>query len=201
MAGGDRASVFVSLFRATSLYFLFVTATLALTVHIAVTFLISTNMLQRKFFYYYQLDTQISRSFTQITLIKLLYMFRAHSAQHQEVHDANFTYAASGIVTLCKWLSCATVREGLVGWVKKHEFKWNKPRKVCIFLVLLTYVYHDARFIECKILLSYILYVQMLVLHIRNLASNLVNPVKTKRRLLYLKTHSVPRCKHFSSRL
>jgi len=28
-----------------------------------------------------------------------------------------------------------------------------------------------------------------------------VNHLKTKRRLLYLKTQSVPRCKHFSSRL
>jgi len=28
-----------------------------------------------------------------------------------------------------------------------------------------------------------------------------VNPLKTKRRPLYLKTHSVPRCKHFSSQL
>ena len=27
------------------------------------------------------------------------------------------------------------------------------------------------------------------------------NPLKTKRRVLYLKTQSVPRCKHFSSRL
>ena len=27
------------------------------------------------------------------------------------------------------------------------------------------------------------------------------NPLKTKRRLIYLKTQSVPRCKHFSSRL
>jgi len=27
------------------------------------------------------------------------------------------------------------------------------------------------------------------------------NPLKKKRRLLYLKTQSVPRCKHFSSRL
>jgi len=30
-------------------------------------------------------------------------MFRAQSAHHQEVNDANCTYAASGIVTLCKW--------------------------------------------------------------------------------------------------
>ena len=29
----------------------------------------------------------------------------------------------------------------------------------------------------------------------------LFNPLKTKRRPLYLKTQSVPRCKHFSSRL
>jgi len=28
-----------------------------------------------------------------------------------------------------------------------------------------------------------------------------INPIKPKRRLLYLKTQSVPRCKHFSSRL
>ena len=30
-------------------------------------------------------------------------MFRAHSAHHQKVNDANCTYAASGIVTLCRW--------------------------------------------------------------------------------------------------
>jgi len=29
----------------------------------------------------------------------------------------------------------------------------------------------------------------------------LFNPFKTKRRLFYLKTQSVSRCKHFSSRL
>ena len=40
-------------------------------------------------------------------------MFRAQSAHHQEVNDVNCTYAASGIVTLCKWLSCATAKEGL----------------------------------------------------------------------------------------
>ena len=28
-----------------------------------------------------------------------------------------------------------------------------------------------------------------------------INPLKTKRRLLYLKAQSIPRCKHFSSRL
>jgi hypothetical protein len=34
--------------------------------------------------------------------IKFLYMFRAQSAHHQEVNDANCTYAASGIVTFRK---------------------------------------------------------------------------------------------------
>jgi len=33
------------------------------------------------------------------------------------------------------------------------------------------------------------------------LSSSQINPLQTKRRLLYLKTQSVPRCKHFSSRL
>ena len=34
-----------------------------------------------------------------------------------------------------------------------------------------------------------------------NFFSSQFNPLKTKRRLLYIKTQSVPRCKHFSSRL
>ena len=34
--------------------------------------------------------------------IKFLYTFRAQSAHHQEVNDANCTYVTSGIVTLCK---------------------------------------------------------------------------------------------------
>jgi len=38
-------------------------------------------------------------------------MFRAQSAHHQEVNDANCTHAASGIVTVCKGLSCATAKE------------------------------------------------------------------------------------------
>ena len=44
--------------------------------------------------------------------IKFLYMFRVQSAHHQEV-DANCTYAASGIVTVCKWPSYATAKAEL----------------------------------------------------------------------------------------
>jgi len=43
---------------------------------------------------------------------------------------------------------------------------------------------------------------ELLVITIYVLLVNIkFNPLKTKRRLLYLKTQSVPRCKHFSSRL
>ena len=35
----------------------------------------------------------------------------------------------------------------------------------------------------------------------RQLITHKINPLKPKRRPLYLKTQSVPRCKHFSSRV
>jgi len=46
-------------------------------------------------------------------------MFRAQSAHHQEVNDANCTYAASGIVALCKWPSCATAKACLSGCTRR----------------------------------------------------------------------------------
>ena len=48
-------------------------------------------------------------------------MFRAQSAHHQEVNDAKCTYAASGIVTLCKWLSCASAKLASQRW----WFQWR----------------------------------------------------------------------------
>jgi len=60
-----------------------------------------------------QLDTQFLVHSHKLHKIKFLYMFRAQSAYHQEVNEANCTYAASGIVTLCKWPSCPTAMEGL----------------------------------------------------------------------------------------
>jgi hypothetical protein len=41
----------------------------------------------------------------------------------------------------------------------------------------------------------------LLAHHILHVGRIRVNPLKTKRRLVYLKTQFVPRCKHFSSRL
>jgi hypothetical protein len=55
-------------------------------------------------------------------------MFKAQSAHHQEVNDANCTNAVSGIVTLCKWPSCATVKAGLLmmsGLRLKHVEEFN----------------------------------------------------------------------------
>jgi len=69
----------------------------------SLTFFIITNLIHKFLVHSHKLHE-----------IKFHYMFRAQSAHHQEANDANCTYAASGIVTLCKWPSCATAKEGLV---------------------------------------------------------------------------------------
>jgi hypothetical protein len=69
-----------------------------LAVHHSITFFIITNLIHKFLVHSHKLYK-----------IKFLYMFREQSAHHQEVNDANCTYAASGIVTLCKWLSCVYI--------------------------------------------------------------------------------------------
>jgi len=59
-------------------------------------------------------------------------MFRAQSAHHQEVNDANCTYAASGIVTLCKWPSCATAKEGLLSGCTRRSLAESDDTRGCI---------------------------------------------------------------------
>ena len=49
-----------------------------------------------------QLDAQISYLFTYNTFIKILYMFRALPCSSSGGLRRNCTYAASGIITLCK---------------------------------------------------------------------------------------------------
>ena len=61
----------------------------------------------------FQLDAQNSYLFTYNTFIKLLYMFRALPCSSSEGLCRNCIYAASGIVTLCRWLSCALVKKEL----------------------------------------------------------------------------------------
>jgi hypothetical protein len=55
-----------------------------------------------------QLDAQNSYLFTYNTFIKILYMFRALPCSSSGLRH-NCIYAASGNVTLCRWLSCAPV--------------------------------------------------------------------------------------------
>jgi hypothetical protein len=54
-----------------------------------------------------QLDAQNSYLFTYNTFIKILYMFRALPCSSSGGLRCNCIYAASGIVTVCRWLSCA----------------------------------------------------------------------------------------------
>ena len=54
--------------------------------------------------------------FTYNTSIKLLYMFQALPCSSSGGLRRNCTYAASGIVTLRGWLSCAPVKKELVWW-------------------------------------------------------------------------------------
>ena len=58
-----------------------------------------------------QLDAQNSYSFIYNTFIKILYMFRALPCSSSGGLRRNCIYAASGIVTLCRWLSCAPVKK------------------------------------------------------------------------------------------
>jgi len=56
-----------------------------------------------------QLDALNSYLFTYNTFIKIFYMFRASPRSSAGGLRHNCIYAASGIVTVCRWLSCAPV--------------------------------------------------------------------------------------------
>jgi formate-dependent nitrite reductase membrane component NrfD len=59
----------------------------------------------------FQLDAQNSYLFIHNTFIKILYMFRALSCSSSGGLCRNCIYVASGIVTVCMWLSCAPVHK------------------------------------------------------------------------------------------
>ena len=65
---------------------------------------------------------------------------------------------------------------------------------------------HSYRVLEkpvafvCRVVQEELSLADTIVLH-RKLTRNVINPLQTKRILLYLKTQFVPRCKHFPSRL
>jgi len=56
-----------------------------------------------------QLDAQNSYLFIYNTFIKILKMFRALPCSSSGGLRRNYMYGASGIVTVCRWLSCAPV--------------------------------------------------------------------------------------------
>jgi len=60
-----------------------------------------------------QLDAQNSCLFIYNTFIKILYMFRALPSSSSGGLRLNYIYAASGILTLCRWLSYAPVKKVL----------------------------------------------------------------------------------------
>jgi len=77
----------------------------------------------------FQLDAQNSYLFLYNTFIKILYMFRALPCSSSGGLCCNCIYAASGIVTFCRWLSCALVKKELFlnwctgqSWLRKNSF-------------------------------------------------------------------------------
>ena len=69
-----------------------------------------------------QLDAQNSYLFTSNTFIKILYLFPALPCSSSGGLRRNCIYAASGIVTVCRWLSCAPVHKT----VTCREWRYQK---------------------------------------------------------------------------
>jgi len=80
-----------------------------------------------------QLDAQNSCLFTYNTFINILYVFRALPCSSSGGLRRNCIYAASGIVTLCGWLSCAPVKteQDKKNKVKLgYKVEWLKSQRV-----------------------------------------------------------------------
>ena len=85
-----------------------------------------------------QLDAQYSYLFINNTFIKLLYVFRALPYSSSGGLSFNCIYAASGIVTLCRWLSCAPVKKELSSFLTgvhdSHMQTVTIPEAACMQL-------------------------------------------------------------------
>jgi hypothetical protein len=81
-----------------------------------------------------QLDAQNFCLFTYNTSIKILYVFPALPCSSSGGLRRNCIYAASVIVTLCRWLSCATVKKEDVLYVNKQEFCASSWRSTKVIL-------------------------------------------------------------------
>jgi len=75
-----------------------------------------------------QLDVQNSYLFTYNTFIKILYLFRALPCSSSGGLRRNCIYAASDIVTLCRWLSCAPVKKELQFFLNRCTREWRYQR-------------------------------------------------------------------------
>jgi len=111
------------------------------------------------------------------------------------------------------------VNNGIVCSWRKYIFGKTSHTKTVTVRSYCTFQLSDIRYGELKLGMSNILqkYIKEIhcilyiicVMFMRDIslyltfifAESVLNPLKTKRRPLYLKTQSVPRCKHFSSRL
>jgi len=74
----------------------------------------------------FQLDAQNSYLFIYNTFIKILYMFRALPCSSSRGLHHNCIYAASGIVTLCMWLSCTPVKKPVHRTVTCREWRYQR---------------------------------------------------------------------------
>jgi len=87
----------------------------------------------------FQLDVQNSYLFIYNTFIKIIYVFRALPCSSVGGLRHNCIHAASGIVTLCRRLSCALVKKELqssflTGALDGHLQRVTMPEAACIQL-------------------------------------------------------------------
>jgi hypothetical protein len=85
----------------------------------------------------FQLDVQNSYLFTYNIFIKILYMFRALPCSSSGGLRCNCIYAASGIVTLCRWLFCAlTGKEFFLNRCTGQSPAESNDTRGCIYIQL-----------------------------------------------------------------
>ena len=84
-----------------------------------------------------QLDAQNSYLFTYNTFIKILYMFRALPCSSSGGLRYNCIYAACGIITVCRWLSCAPVKKELNQCTGQSPAEIDDTRG-CIYIYTIT---------------------------------------------------------------
>ena len=129
---------------------------------------------------YLQLDAQNSYLFTYNTFIKILYMFRALSCSSLGGLRRNCINAASGIVTLCRWLSCAPVKkEFLFSIANRHDWltvhrsitlvDLNLMHKILVYL----YIIHLLKSSTCFEHSAYLQEVYVVIVYMQPMVSSL----------------------------